>query len=469
MQLSAAEYGFAPQETGVVVDTSVKYFGPANRDEYDQTQWGMVHVKRSTEPPPSARRRSSHQTAPAFLRNARVLGSEENPVHHRIGSILTILHEIPAARNFLLSLGAPAPTYGNNSEWWKGQQMVAPHVLAAMQRGDTQFSENTEPPLNEEIHRLMAFLDGTERSYGSGDVVADLKSVVPFPGWGGDPEKNLLDAIRDLVGTENTSLLASQLVDFGLNNDVRLASESTMMINFDAVSGTDIWNFIKSLYNAFDIYCWTDVLLNGPEPSDVSMKVFARPAEVLIMRFGVDGVDDRIDVPEIFYLDQFTEERRADAKDIQHDLVDVYRALNKANELEEQAKKWVDPAGQVYDRTDQLAKAIKLDKQKIRWLEETARWRTFQAADILETSFEEASLELTPDEVLLKEAWENEIQLCEEELAETNAKLQRRWCPDSVIFVPVCANLDNRNRGREGAVPENRYQRDGTLHEAQPI
>lgn len=448
MQMSAAEAGLQPQENGVVAttaaatgadgggggggDTSVKYFGPANRSEYDQAQWGMVHVARSTEPPPTARRRQ--QGVPAFLRNARALGTEHQPTYHRLGSLLTILHEIPAARNFLVRFGPPdqplPDSYGHGADWWKGEPIIPPDVLAAVQRNEIQWGDDTEQPLHHELHRLMAFLDGTDRSYGSADSIIEMRRVVAVPTWGGDLESLVLAHMKELAAEEAMLFLTPLTAEIGLNTNDRGPDQQLFMVDFEVHRNTDVWAFIKTLYNAFDIFCWSDILVNGPEPTHVSMKVFTHTPPVLTMRFTFDGVDDRIDVPETLYLDRYMEERRAEAIEIQLVIVDIYRAVSRARELEERLVRWTDSSGHSWDKREQLAKTIRLNQERIRAVEQTARWRAFDPSDILETPYDDDSVApLTVPEERLKEAWENEIRLCEERLAEITVKLQSTRTP----------------------------------------
>ena len=88
---------------------------------------------------------------------------------HKVGGLLTIMHEIPRARNILLCIGSAAATYGHNNDWWKGEEILSPEALAKLHRGlSWDFAQHkSSTDLDEEIHRLLAFLDSTERGYGS--------------------------------------------------------------------------------------------------------------------------------------------------------------------------------------------------------------------------------------------------------------------------------------------------------------
>ena len=62
-----------------------------------------------------------------------------------------------------------APNYGYDKEWWTGKAIDIPMV----------FGEDVTPPneVNMELQRLMAFLDKTDRSYGSIESLANLRDV----------------------------------------------------------------------------------------------------------------------------------------------------------------------------------------------------------------------------------------------------------------------------------------------------
>jgi hypothetical protein len=163
---SRAEAGLAPQESGVT-NTSEAYFGPATRSQYESGKWDMVLAGQTSvteivvDPEPAERKRDLD--VPAFLKP-----SVED---HRLGALLTIYHEIPLIREIFLPRAGQdqAPNYGYDKEWWTGKAIDIPTV----------FGEDVTPPneVNMELQRLMAFLDKTDRSYGSIEALANLRDV----------------------------------------------------------------------------------------------------------------------------------------------------------------------------------------------------------------------------------------------------------------------------------------------------
>ncbi|EPE05363.1 ubiquitin interaction domain-containing protein [Ophiostoma piceae UAMH 11346] len=168
-------------------DSAKPHFGPANRATYNTEDWAMTRIEPSSkDAKPSARIRSPN--SPAFL------GSID---HNYLNALLTVLHSIPAARNALLRFGGvEAHTYGNNPGWWKSTAIdpVGDLKRGPIDAGETWMNDSDEevfyPPPSvdrdpndktpvatlplgtnvarqfiEEVQRLMAFLDGTDRSY----------------------------------------------------------------------------------------------------------------------------------------------------------------------------------------------------------------------------------------------------------------------------------------------------------------
>ncbi|KPI42469.1 uncharacterized protein AB675_9887 [Cyphellophora attinorum] len=167
MRLSLAE----AQESGVTSTDPTgnakgdRYFGPATRNEYDASQWQMVAVASSREivdhPPPSKRRRMNGQ--PAFLRPS-------NDKSY-LAALLTIYHAIPMAREALLFPSMQVASYGYDPSWWSGTSDANSRSIS-MQTDENHDVDRTKALA--EVQCLMAFLDNTQRAYGSVDALQDL-------------------------------------------------------------------------------------------------------------------------------------------------------------------------------------------------------------------------------------------------------------------------------------------------------
>lgn len=175
---SAQEAGVSAQEqeTGIVdpqIIMTAPVFGPATRSTYDAQNWAMVPTaptwNNETAIPPASKRKRPDDT-PAFL----VPGAGDLD-GNRIGAFLTILHAIPLARNKLLESGEPASSYWHNAEWWQGKDILAPDVLSRLQAGDLDANApEAFPNFEEEVHRIIAFLDQSTRSYCAASSLANL-------------------------------------------------------------------------------------------------------------------------------------------------------------------------------------------------------------------------------------------------------------------------------------------------------
>ena len=155
------------QETGVL-DHDQKYFGPATRESYDANRWSMVRPGAQTHeillnPEPIDRKRQ--KGTPAFIK--------PSPNGYSLPALVKILHAIPMAREALLNRSQTLPDYGHDDEWWDG---TAAKVLRIV-NVDSDGRHITADDIIYETQRLMAFLDETDRAYGSIDVLANLEGI----------------------------------------------------------------------------------------------------------------------------------------------------------------------------------------------------------------------------------------------------------------------------------------------------
>ncbi|KAK5064947.1 hypothetical protein LTR84_000781 [Exophiala bonariae] len=154
------------QENGITGAGS--HFGPAKRDYYEPNNWALTTFASSREiidhPPPTKRRRLDDE--PAFLR-----GSKETDY---LAPLLTIYHSIPLAREALLARTLKVHTYGHDASWWAGS--TDENTKALSMDNDIEL-DREDCNLLTEVQCLMAFLDATNRAYGSVDALADLQAI----------------------------------------------------------------------------------------------------------------------------------------------------------------------------------------------------------------------------------------------------------------------------------------------------
>lgn len=154
------------QENGVT--GMGQQFGPALKPQYETSKWSLVPVATSREivdhPPPAKRRRLEGQ--PAFLRGSKETGY--------LGSLLTIYHGIPLAREALLLPSLDVHAYGYVPDWWSGS---SDENRKSLSFEANQQTDNNRLNLLAEVQCLMAFLDNTKRAYGSVDALTDLYAL----------------------------------------------------------------------------------------------------------------------------------------------------------------------------------------------------------------------------------------------------------------------------------------------------
>ncbi|KAI1753405.1 hypothetical protein F4782DRAFT_497965 [Xylaria castorea] len=448
---SAAESGIPPQEVGVIDhQTNSKHFGPANRSEYDTEMWAMVSTKangwtEATDPPPSNRKRDTD--APTFLRQAK---------DHRLGSILSIYNKIPMARNFLLRCGKPAPTYGHNSEWWKGKPILRQDVLAKMATGEEMWGVDAHPDFIEELHRLMAFLDKSDRSYASADNLAETKAIDESIGsWMPDVEDRLFQALHS-ASTNSPDCGIEQITTTGKIMSVMPPSptqsepdgqneeeeNTTSFIFLDIVLDFDSYSWVHTLYDALDHLLWSSALsLDYTFPDDAKTAVLLKPAEVLTIRIGGIGLDKPCDIPAVFYADRYMNSRKELALHFQTQIREVKKALKKLAWTEAERTTCtgrvcsfnVQGFDQTHDVRECCRKMIEYAEHLLKRQKKAVQWRQFQDQWRSGTPYSMDDLRLlhtwsgsshfTDDEKANQERLKRIIEACEETIREAGLAL----------------------------------------------
>lgn len=422
---SARESGIAPQESGVTgTNLNEPYFGPANRAEYDPNSWAMVPTGPSntarlvTDPPPSARRRTPG--APVFLvqqPNARHVG-------HRVGAILTILHEIPLARNTLLQTGQPAANYGHNGDWWKGQAIYPPHLLTAMQQGRIQDTEAVRPDFNEEIHRLMAFLDSSDRSYGSTEVLADLLTATNCA-----RERQFFDVLSGQNDAETLKPLLHEALSINTGSfEVVDSVDRFSFLDFELSANQ--WSQTETFYDVWDCLAWEEAMSWQELKDDTKMTVFREMGDVITVLLG-GNCPLSMDIPDVWYPERYLESRKEDARSIQEQLAWTLGKLYEATAKEHELKRWDDPMTlKAYDKRDMLVKAIEKYEGYSKYLDGLAEFRDAEPPEPVEgiaVDLDSLPILMTDTEQGFREKTATLVARCKQQLAELDAKVESKW------------------------------------------
>ncbi|KAL2873935.1 hypothetical protein SGCOL_010906 [Colletotrichum sp. CLE4] len=425
---SQRDADYIPQEAGVTGGSAnAPHFGPANRSDYDSNSWAMVTTATSSyqttvddDPAPSARKREDD--APAFL----VQRTTARTSKHHLDSVLTILHEIPLARNILLQGGEQAASYGHNSEWWKGQPIYAPHVLAAMNQGDLQWADDMKPDFYEEIHRLMAFLDLTERSYGSIDSMADLIPKTNFA-----TERQFFDTLVEKTDADVIKPLTHLACPMSTDTLEKTQDPHRFaFLNFELTKSQ--YEKTTSLYEAWNWIVWHDVMTWLELNADTGMVVLDDMGEVMTVVIDGDGTPDKLDIPEVWYPERYLESRKEEAKICQEHLAWVHRMLYDAESKEFELTKWIDPkTDKVHNKEEMLEKTVKEYESHVNYLDGRGRFRELRKSDDDEQGnlrLEDVPCVLSEAEEELFQSSQKVLQRCKWQLAQVREKQQKlKW------------------------------------------
>ncbi|KAL1839476.1 hypothetical protein VTJ49DRAFT_1485 [Mycothermus thermophilus] len=420
-----------PQQSGVTTsgNESGVQFGPANRPEYEPDEWAMVRLaNRDPDADPALRTRKPG--APVLLR----CRNETEWNKHRLGALLMIYQTIPAARNALLRTGeTPGYGYGNKSDWWQGQAIAVP----AQEPRDV-VGDRVRVSWTDELHRLMAFLEGTDRAYGTADLLTRA----------GNPEDHILDnAEKDFFynfamshqlpdGDPNILSTFMSSVEIGALEDLAVQATDSFGI-LDLQIRDDAELEFQTLYHALDWMFFTEFKLAKEDRTTARTAWMSQVSEVFTCRLqGVKKLPHAIDVPETLYLDRYLKNNYREIRELQLDMVEAMKAADAVKQKEEELLRWVNPqTGKVYDDRRVLIKAA-LDRcrESIQRIKRGAAWRAHdQAGDKAADEFFLAEViedpPLLPDEAKVVAHYEARIRELEQQAAHIQQVIDAQITP----------------------------------------
>ncbi|KAF2261084.1 hypothetical protein CC78DRAFT_535976 [Lojkania enalia] len=281
------------QESGVIGHSGA-VFGPATKEYYDSSQWALVPTTTSAELVPDAsplnRRRDEGQ--PAIIKP--LANGDYLP------ALLSILHSIPLWRNTLLAPHISLENYSAGDDWWKGS---ASFPARAVEHG-TNTDAAYDLDIIHEMQRLMAFLDMTDRAYGS------VESLLHQDVWTkGRIPCDLADdseLLKFLV--KWSSAYESQAADVNLNGVLRTVFDAGGQRQESFVLDASIVQLDPSTVP--DLYDVLDDALYGSDPGASVVEV----SNVLILRLEnarPSAKELGCKIPEIFFADRYLGSNKA--------------------------------------------------------------------------------------------------------------------------------------------------------------
>lgn len=315
-QAMAASLNDVPgQENGTI--GGGQHFGPAQRAHYNPSQWGMVPIASSREfvdhPPPQKRRRRPGE--PAFLR-----GSPETGYN---APLLTIYHSIPLAREALIFPPLQVLEYGHNPEWWSGASDENSKSLS-MQESSPGAEDRKK--FSAEIQCLMAFLDNTNRAYGSVEALSELRFYQYFQAE--TPYTKLAEAWQTAAMEESPNQPLTQIFTSiaAQGPEIRGASpEEKELLQIEAAVRE-----AQSQTEILDKIFWNDVSTHPI--GDVWMERFGHVVTLRILNDESGASKLGITPTEVWYVDRYTpalREKMFEMRQRRHTLLKDIENLNK--------------------------------------------------------------------------------------------------------------------------------------------
>lgn len=339
LEMSQQDLGSAfQQESGVVGadGTSRQTFGPATKDQYDKNDWAMVpfSLGASSEivPDVEPEQRKNVEGEPRFLKNL--------PSGDYLPNFLTIGHAIPAVRESLLFRECTMAQYGEDPEWWKGNQIALPKIV------HTEDGAPADPEIDRfdefiaETQRLMAVLDASQRSYASALALSQTELLRSGDG-SGLIEKFIKRTIQ--AATVRCGKAAEYLSLFATNIDT--TSPEGLLTPYLEVFDMPIKTVGEDklgLMEILDGLLWDTV---SEDAASVDNSI-VKGADVLVMcanQTNPSAEKLQIDVPPTLYIDKYLGENLEISKPARLEILQQKQRVAKITDIENKLTKWEHP------------------------------------------------------------------------------------------------------------------------------
>lgn len=351
MAMSMSESQTIPgQETGTL-GYSKQTFGPATRENYEDGAWTMVYPAAQTQeillnPEPNDRKRQPNH--PAFFKTPSV--------DHRLSALIKILHAIPMAREALLNRNLTLQDYGHEKEWWDGTPVKVLRIVNL----DADGRKINDDDVIYEVQRLMAFLDNTDRAYGSTNVLAGSEGI-------GLQDKHKVSnflGIWQEAASRSQSPLANTFETVGtkLNSNDPEAARSENFPYLTVKVDKEMSGKGLTLYEALDQLLWID----AKEDDEIYLE---KVADVLLLEVRNEvenGLGLGIEIPSVWYADRYRPSHMRQLKDMRARKAAVMSQLQKEEKLKAGISKFQKPGGGAQvDVAKLLARATIYFEQKM--------------------------------------------------------------------------------------------------------
>lgn len=310
------------QESGVTDVSYPPYFGPPKREEYDARNWAVTTVGSQTKeirlnPEPINRKRERNM--PAFFK--------PTPQAYQLSALIKVLQAIPMSREALLSRENLLPDYGYESEWWDGTAIQVPKVVHLTQEGHSTDQDEVIC----ETQRLVAFLEETDRAYGSTDVLANMDGIIG---------KDHISVIAGFLeewrkAVEHTTPNAPLLNVFRSVGRKEIANEPESAEEYPFLAlelriDDGIAEKGQTLYEAVDDALWAE-----PSESSYEHVYLAKMADLFIIeatRVGEAGSGLGIKIPSVWYSDRYLQSSIRQVKEMHAGKAAIHQKIARIDE-----------------------------------------------------------------------------------------------------------------------------------------
>ena len=247
-------------------------------------------------------------------------------------ALIKILHAIPIAREALLNRSHTLHDYGRENDWWDGTPIRGLRVVNIDE-------SRRDLPLDDIIYesqRLMAFLDGTERAYGSTDALTSLLSPRVS-------SQELMESYLELfkAATKNSAddvslseIFSSRAVRRNARDSQPLEERfNSLPIRVDAeIAGKGL-----TLYDAIDDLVWN--------PMADSETFLAEIGDVFVFEVQNHSSHDGlgVSIPARWYADRYLESSILEAKEMNERKAAIAAQVNYVDSVQQRIMNYRSP------------------------------------------------------------------------------------------------------------------------------
>lgn len=332
-----------------MVGSSGVQFGPATREYYEQSQWALTTVS-STIPDPAPAQRKREPGEPSFMKPL--------PSQDYLPSLLTILSTIPESHNALLLKNHLLPDYGQDTQWWSGTPIALPQTIDL----DDQHQPQNDRRLDivHETQRIMAFLDSTDRAYGSAEPLAKIDG--PHGSEGDKEAVRFLEAWHDAaihlepgVGHERLFQTTAQEVRPGEVSNPSFKCLTPTLTNRGGDSPA-------SLYDVLDNTIWANDL-DGSKEVHASIGSVAEVLVMIVKQPDSTATGLNVDIPVAWYVDRYMAQHEVKAKQMRKDCAEKRKQIAQIQEKAQKLSKfhYNGASGEVLDLLEVAMSAMTME------------------------------------------------------------------------------------------------------------